>query len=431
MKRSKLRFNRYTGILLLIFILYFSPCSLSQDKLQYYLDSAIKSSPALRENDNNIQIKKLDILFNKAQYSAPQISLTANYLFAPYFSGGKLITTNPDPSAIGYDASITNGGLYSAQLNISQNLLYSKTIHVNNSHTDLQLKSYEENAGLIRHELIKDVTEQYLNAYQAQELYSLSLVILDTLLHQLQITQSLMEKGLTKQADYLLLKIEAGNKEIDVRSNYTAWKSSLSQLNTLCGISDTALIVLSSAGLNISGRPDESNFIRQYNSDSMQVLLQQEVLETKYLPQLNAFVNAGLNAVEWTNIQKKFGISAGLNFSLPIFDGKQKDITRQQTQVSLGTISNYKNSKLLLIGNKRAESFIQMKGFEKNLSSIKEQIKDYRNILTLCRSELLSGQLSMPGFLTFINNYQELKKSELSAFINYQQSINQFNYWNW
>ena len=49
--------------------------------------------------------------------------ITGDYLFAPYFNNnGNLITTNPDPNAIGYDVGITNGGLYSALINVDKNI---------------------------------------------------------------------------------------------------------------------------------------------------------------------------------------------------------------------------------------------------------------------------------------------------------------------
>lgn len=95
----------------------------AQNNLQFYLNTAKQNSPTLKENTNLLRINELNKSLNESQYMLPQISLTSNYLFAPYFNNnGKIISANPDPNAIGYDAGITNGGLYSAQINIEKNI---------------------------------------------------------------------------------------------------------------------------------------------------------------------------------------------------------------------------------------------------------------------------------------------------------------------
>jgi outer membrane protein TolC len=88
----------------------------------FILTSAVRNNPSLKESRNNISVKKLDKSLTESEYSLPQVNLTANYLFVPYFNNDKIVTANPGPNAIGYDASVTNGGLYSAQVNVTKNL---------------------------------------------------------------------------------------------------------------------------------------------------------------------------------------------------------------------------------------------------------------------------------------------------------------------
>ncbi|HEX2866084.1 MAG TPA: TolC family protein [Ignavibacteriales bacterium] len=403
----------------------------AQNNLQYYLSAALRNSPAIKENQSSIQIIRLDRQLNNAEFSLPQVSLTANYLFAPYFNNNELVTTAPQPTAIGYDASVTNGGLYSAQVNLSKNIFNSGLTNAYDMQTGLQITSTEHAIQTVKHNLEKDITDQYILTYQAEELYYLSEALIDTVRQQLDLTRALMLRGLAKQSDYLLLKVELANQEIASLEALSSYKTNLYELNTSCGITDTALVELTHADLKKRDPVNESNFLRKYSIDSMLIVSRQKVLETKYLPQLSIFANAGLNAVELTGIQRKFGISAGLNFSYPIFDGGQRNITRQQSAVSADILGLQKVNQRVTIQNKKNETSSQLSALSRNMNAINGQIKDYEQIIRLSRSELRQGQLTMIEFITILRNFLDLKKTEIQTYTNYQQAINQFNYWNW
>jgi outer membrane protein TolC len=404
---------------------------MAQNDLQFYLNSAFNNNPALKESRNIINVKKLDKSLTDAQYSLPQINLTANYLFVPYLNNDKIVTTNPGPNAIGYDASVTNGGLYSAQVNVTKNIFNGGVLDTYYNQADLQIKSNEFNYELTKHNLEKDVIDQYINCWQAQELYTLSTSTADTLRQQLNITYNLMMKGLVKQSDYLLLKIELETQQLTALQALNSLKSSIYQLNVLAGIPDTSVVTLDIVKLNKTSINGPSKFFNQYENDSLLILNQQDVFETKYYPSLNLFFNAGLNAVELNDIQRKLGISAGFNFSLPIYDGSQKSITRQQSQINLSTIESNRKTQEILIKNKIKESSSQVEYDTSSLQSIAVQLEDYNKILVLMNSELMHGQLSMVDYITIIKNYLDLKKNEISSSAAYQQALNQFNYWNW
>jgi outer membrane protein TolC len=423
MKRNK--------IFLLFLSLLLCPLLTAQNDLQFYLTSAVRNNPSLKESQNNIRVKNLDKSLNEAEHMYPQISLTANYLFVPYFNNDKIVTANPDPNAIGYDASVTNGGLYSAQVNVTKNLFNGGVVDAFNNQADLQIKSNEFNYQLTKHNLEKDVIDQYINCWQVQELFILSTSTADTLKQQLGITKNLMTKGLVKQSDYLLLKIEFETQQLAALQALASLKSTIYQLNVLTGIQDTSIVLIDTVKLNKTVISGPSKFFTQYENDSLLILSQQDVFETKYYPQFNLFFNAGLNAVDLNDIQRKFGLSAGFNFSLPIYDGSQKSITRQQSQINLSTIvSNRKNQEILL-KNKIKESSSQIEYYASSLQSIASQLDDYNKIIILLNSELMHGQLSMVDYITIIKNYFDLKKNEISSSAAYQLALNQFNYWNW
>lgn len=116
-------YKSISKIYLLISVFVIGHNLFAQNNFEFYINKAIQNSPLLGEIKQSAKISELNYERDIAETSSLQSDLTANYLFAPYFNNnGKIITTNPDVNAIGYDAGITNGGLYSVQLNFTKNL---------------------------------------------------------------------------------------------------------------------------------------------------------------------------------------------------------------------------------------------------------------------------------------------------------------------
>ncbi len=416
----------------IVILFYISNFALAQYNLNYFLNKAVSNSPLLKEFSNLSSINTLQNKLDKAQNSAFQVSLSSNLLFSPFFNNnGVFFTPNPGPNAIGYDVATTNGGLYSAQINVGKNIFNSGILDILNRQRLIQGKSYENKSFMERHNIEKQVTDQYLNTLQYLLLYNLSKNIENNLNKQLIITENLVEKGFSKASDYLQLKIEVKTQLMDIQQEWQNYKSGISQLNSLCGIKDTESVRIDTVWLNMQQTNMVSNFLNQFHYDSLNAIIQQSVFETKYQPQISVFFNAGLNAVELNNIQRKFGVSAGINFSLPILDGGQKNITRQQTAISETSIYDYKNYMEKSIFAKRKDSENKIILLKKNLVSQKEQILDYNNLLIISKDQLEKGDLSMIEYLTLLRNFISLQKNEITTEINYQLEISNYNYWNW
>ena len=418
---------------LAFFVFCFGNLLYAQYNLNYFVGKAFENSPVLKDYQNLGQINHLRSYLDKAENSAVQVSLTANYLFAPYFNNnGKLLSTNPSPSAIGYDVGITNGGLYSTQINFEKNIFNGGLMNALKLQRTTLDKSYENKTDEEKHALKKEVTDQYLSALQDQLLLELSADIVSNLKDQLSITGRQVQNGYAKAQDYLLLKVEFTTQQINLNEARQNYNNSLMQLYALCGIRDTSIVKIDSVELtqnrvNAGG----SNFLTKYYLDSLSTAYQQNLFETKYQPRVGLFFNAGLNAVEVDNIQRKFGISAGINFSLPLLDGGQKDITRQQSTIAERTLRDYKSylSHNIFIQRKNAGEKINT--LKNNLGEMESQLRDYNNLLNISRSQLHEGNLSMVDYLTLLRNYFDLEKKHITTLINYQMEINNYNYWNW
>ena len=416
----------------LTLLVCFYNLAFAQYNLNYFINKASENSPVIKEYGNLYLMNGLQNDLDKAQNSAFQVYLSSNILLSPYFNNnGVPFTANPNPNAIGYDAAITNGGLYSSQINVEKNIFNSGLLDALSEQRQAQGKSYENKSHQEKHAVEKQVTDQYLSALQYLLLYKLSKEIEENLQKQLAITGDLVAKGYTKTQDYLLLNIEIKSQTIEMDQSWQNYRTGLMQLYSICGLRDTQTVILDTVQLKPTVTKPGSDFLTQYYLDSLSAASQQRAFETRYLPQVNVFFNAGLNAVELSGIQRKFGLSAGLNLSLPILDGGQKSITRQQTYLSEQSLSDYKTFLAGRIVTWRYDAENKTVSLRKNLNEMKEQISDYKKLLELSQNQLQHGDISMIDYLTLLKNYVDLQKNNITAEINYQLGINDYNYWNW
>lgn len=404
----------------------------AQRGLDYFLTKAAENSPALHEYSNLRSTNQVQKKLIAAQNSAFQLSISGDYLFAPYFNNnGDLVSTNPTPDAFGYDIGITNGGLYSAQINLERNILNGRALNALERQVQIQGETDQYDYNLEKQNLEKEVTEQYLNAYRFLLLSRLSDEVAANLRQQFKLTEELLEKGFADSQDYLLLKIELQSQLIARNDTRQQYRSSLYQLYALCGMQDTTVVDLEDTGLTPREMNPQSGFIRKYELDSLAAVNQQDIFETKYLPQVKLFTNTGLNAVELNNIEHKFGMSAGLSIALPILDGNQKSLTRQQNQIARNTIHAYRQFAYHNIDMQRKNLKARIKSLEQSIGALKGQIVDYRKLLDISVQQLRQGNVSMIDYLTLLRNFIDLRKNNIDMTISYQQEINNYNYWSW
>ena len=416
----------------LFLILFSSRLIFGQYNLDYFKAKALDNSPQIKNYNSLFLINKLQKKLDEAQNSAFQVYVTGDYLFAPYFNNnGHLVSTNPDPKAVGYDVGITNGGLYSALINIDKNIFNGPLLDALNNQRNIQGKSYKNQLNTEKHNLEKTVTDQYLNTLQNLELYKLSKEIERNLENQLKLTGNLVQKGSAKVQDYLLLKVETRSQLIILNQTWQNYKNGLFQLYSICGIRDTQTVIIDSADLTLTMPPDSSRFLFQYYLDSLNTAAQQNVFETRYLPQIKLFFNTGLNAVEIDNLQRRFGLSAGISLSVPILDGGQKDITRQQSMIAEKITSDFIDYASKNIFTQRRDSESRIKALKKNLEDYISQVEDYKKLLNISLEQLEKGNLSMIEYLTELRNYIDIQKNYISTEINYQLEISNYNYWSW
>lgn len=413
-------FMPFIARLLLVLFVGLSHFQAPAQYLQSYLDAAQANNPSVQGNENLAAIASLEVNKARAAYTLPEINATGNFLFAPVVEG------------IGYENAITNGALYSGQINVNMPLLSRPNVEAQVKNNFISQQLYRQNTELSQHELARQVTEQYILTWQNLESISTAQRLLNLLDEQEKLIRTFAENAILSQSDVLFFTIEKSNQKLALQDFQMAYRQGLASLNLLCGKVDTAFVELQQPEITLMvDTLGYSNFLTSYHLDSLLAASNQEISELKYRPQLSAFANYGLNAIMLKDIYKKFGFSAGVNFSLTIFDGNQRNMARQQTQLSQMNSSVQREYQARQVVQQRLIALQQINLLDGKIEAVQRQLSDYETLLKFYRQRIAQGELSVNDFMNTFKSYAALQGDFTSLKTSRLLIVNNYNYWNW
>lgn len=417
-------------LLLLLFTPFFAS---AQHDLPFYLEQAITRSPAIIDAQNQSEAARLNGEQLQASATKPQVGVNGGYLLAPFFGpqGVQWNTKEPAPNAQGYEIAISNGGLYSATVGVQQPLFSQARREAYGAQANVQMRTATNNRELARHEVERVVTDQYLLCVLDGEQIANTTRVLELVRAQERTIAALVQAGVMKRSDQLLMGIERRAREADLDRLNATYRRDLLELNALCGIADTGLVRIASVAL-VPRRPQgPSPFLEKFRLDSLALNANRSVFELKYKPQTSVFANTGLNAVVLDDIQRKVGMSAGLNFSLVLADGGQRKLVEQRTAIlqrsaSAGLVFLRDQQEL-----RQRNALQDIAAAQERTRSLQAQVADYDNLLELYSTQLAQGQLSVIDLVNAMKLYIAAQGDLSLARNTEQRAINVYNYWNW
>lgn len=419
--------------LFLFFVSYFVGAQ-NQLNLDYFVNRAKEHAPALLENDNLLKIGEIQNNIINAQHNAFQVNATSEVLLAPYFdNNGKAIdiTTTPSADAYGYDVGITNGGLYSVQVNVTKNL-FNNAITANLLFQNkIQNQALSLSSEEITHTLSKNITDAYIMAYQLQLQEAFTKEILKDLDKRLQVVALLVKRAILMESDYLLLQIDVEGKKLELQQIQNNLKVAISQLYNLSGIPVGNMETLEAPNFTHTQNPSRFFYEKKFKNDSLQIRANQGVFEGQYKPQVTAYANTGLNAVETQDIYRKFGASTGLRLTIPIYDGMQRTYNAQQSRLKEDNLAFYKEHAKVQTANNLKSIQQQVQALETSMQLLENQLKKQENILEIYKGKLVQGQISIIDYLNVIQSYKMNAYAKLQMQTNHWLLQNQYNFINW
>lgn len=418
----------------LLFFMMLVTSKAQETNLEYFISEARENLPVLKENYNLLKIGEIQNDIIRAQNKAFQVNVTSEVQFAPYFNNnGRFIdvTTTPSPRAYGYDVGITNGGLYSAQLNVTKNLFNQKLVDNLLFQNKVQNNTLSLTVEELEHNLVKNITDAYIMAYQLQLQKDFTIEIIKDLDNRLQVVELLVKRAILMESDYLLLQLDIDSKKLELQQIGANLKTAIYQLYSLSGIPIAEMDSLSVPNLLTTAEPLSNFYQRKFQNDSLQILADQNVFGNQYKPQLSLYGNTGVNAVELTNIDRRVGLSAGLRLTVPIYDGKQRKYNIQQSELKKENLEFYKENAEIQLENNLKSIEAQLTSLEENIQAIEEQLQKQLNVLEIYKGKLVQGQVSIVDYLNVIQTYKLNVQTKLQMQTNRWLLQSQYNFINW
>ena len=421
-------------LILTIFAAIWAIPSSSQHTLDYFVAQAMKNSPLIVSNRNQKMIDAEEMQRLKSVYIHSHLELTGDLLFVPIIStdDGKTsfkIDAQNASKFYGYDLGQSSSHI-NVGLNWTKPLTGGKGLKEEQELLRINQSISENNINLTEHDLSRQITEQYLLCQLDIENEHSFLTIDSLLIKQIDIVSKLSNNGLTSPTDVQLLKIERQTNENLRQAAMQSYITHRAELNTICGINDSSILVQ----VNINEQlPDytHSKFFEQYKLDSLQAQSTYKTYLNQYRPQLFLYANGGTQTGTYVDLYKRWGMSAGLHFSLTLYDGKQLKNRRRQMKIQQNTIQNEQQYAETVRRTRISELLQLIRSQDLQISNGSKQLDDYRKLLSDYQKEIMAGRRSIVDYVNVFSNYRRQISSLNELKINKNILMNTYNYWNW
>lgn len=410
--------NLITSFLIILLTLIIDENGYSQSRqLDHYLSEGLKNSPLLRDYSNQINSGKLDSLLVLCGYK-PQIGVTSQVMAAPF-------STN-----FGYDEAITNGGNYSAVVGVKQSLLNKGIKSAQLQSIELLKQSLDVNKVITETDLKKSITAQYIAAYIDYSLLQFNQKVVGILTEQQKVIKYMVENGIYQQTDLMNLSVSAKAQEIAQKQTFIQYKNDVALLNLLSGIVDTSFVILAKPEIQINRIADFNSLpsVVQSRIDSLKNSNARTLIDLNYRPRLDAFADAGFMAVKPANVPSNFGTSFGLNFSMPIYDGKQRQQEYKKIDIAETYRTMYREYYTTQFRQQYNQLLEQIRLTNDLVLEMNGQLDQQKQLIEMYKVEIDHGLVRFTDYLLVVNNYINMQNNLAAAEMNRMQLINQLNY---
>ncbi len=422
-----------TCILSFLLLSEFLSLSAQQRDLNFYLDQAKINSPLINKNRNESKIVTLDLQQINSILSKPDVNLISGVMFAPIISHDNNsshfeLVSDGATDYTGYDLALTDGGQYQAMVSVKQPLFTGSRYRTYVNKASISGRINDNNIALTVHELEQIVGYQYILCIKSKMQINNELLLLKELGEQVKLMKKLVENAVYKQTDLILLQIEAQTYEAEYKMFQGEYITNIYDLNLICGIRDTSMVDLREPDFVLkSDIVLNSNFLTSYKLDSLNILADQSINELKYKPQLDLFADAGLFAA-YLPYPGRIGFSTGISLSWNIFDGHQRNIQREKSEINLQTLEFEKKNFLTQNDISKNKIMNQIEAIDQRLQLYEQQAEQYDKLYNAYSRELSLGEASVMDFKNLLKDIAAKKQETLLLKMERLLLINSYNY---
>ena len=407
---------------IIIFFAAFSlpAVSFGQTKsLSYFINNAVEKSPQLSEYNNLLLSNSIDsqliIAANKFQLTG-----NGNTYYAPIING------------YGYDMAITNGQQLSALVALNKQVYNKRNLSLQFNNLSLQRDSLRVTATITVQDIKKNIIIQYITTYGDQLQLDLNNEIINLLTNEDSILKRLTQANVYRQVDYLSFLVTLQQQQLTRNQILVQYKNDYATLNYLAGIVDTTTSMLDRPAIAVVKNLvyDSSAFFLKYAIDSLRLVNDKALVGISYRPKVNLFADAGYQSTFIIAPYKNLGASVGVNLTIPIYDGHQKEL--QYTKIDIQERTRQKQKEYFTTQYRQQVLQLQqqLSEIESLAGPINKQI-DYLKTLIDVNAKLLgTGDIKITDYILALNNYISARNLVVQNIVARFQILNQLNYWN-
>lgn len=166
----------------------------------------------------------------------------------------------------------------------------------------------------------------------------------------------------------------------------------------------------------------------QFKIDSIKIENEKQQIADQVKPKLNWFADAGVISSTFSNIYKHFGVSAGVNLTVPINDGGQRKLETQKLTLSENTRSSYQS----FFKSQYDQHVFQIYGELSNLILVLDQVKkrlaNSLELIGIARLQLSNGSIPVIDYLNALRNHAVINRVINQSEVKRLGLINELNY---
>lgn len=407
-------------LILLFFFTAFSSSAYSQEKtLDYFINTALQNSPLLKDYNNQALLNLIDSARIRATYK-PQVNGKSTNLYSPVVKGW------------GYDEALSNIGNFSELITVDKQVINKKVLQNEFDILRLQNESIHVVRKVSEQDLKKAITAQYISAYGSWQQYLFNQQVYDLLAKEDTILKKLTQSAVYRQTDYLTFLVTLQQQQLTVTQARIQFQSDYAILNYLSGVFDTSLTVLATPALELNYTPEiESTvYYQKFTVDSLILKANDAQIDLSYKPKVGLYADAGYVSSLQYLPYKNWGVSAGVNLTVPIYDGRQRKLQHNKIAIAEQTRQHYRDYFKTQYDQQIAQLSQQLNAVNELINQTNNQIKYTEGLLEANRKLMATGDVRIADYVIAINNYLNAKNIITQNTVTKLQLINQINYWN-
>jgi hypothetical protein len=406
---------------LIIFLFFVYPIfSIAQNKdLNYFINNSVTNNPRTTELQNLMLANSLDSQLIIAG-NRFQITGNGNAYYAPVFGG------------YGYDAAITNGQQLSALVALNKQIYNKRNLSLQFKTLQIQKDSLNITSAISKQDTRKAIVTQYITTYGDQLQLDFNNEVIKLLANEESLLKILTQKNVYKQADYLSFLVTLQQQQLTRNQLLVQYKNNYATLNYLAGIIDTTTDPLNAPDIEVVHNFDTVNspFFLNYKIDSLRILNQRSIIDYSYRPKVNLFADAGYQSTFTILPYKNFGTNLGINLTIPIYDGHQRQLQYSKLNIEERTRQKQKEFFTSQFKQQIQQLEQQLNDLENLNGPINQQIKYLQTLIDVNGKLLETGDIKITDYVLALNNYIASKNLIVQNQIARYLVIHQLNYWN-